>query len=63
MKFQIQYQVEYVTDIECEPEELSDYIADIDIPENSTSEYMDDSYYTLKILDDKGNDVTDEHLC
>ncbi len=42
--YTVRYTVEFETKITCLPEEIDDLAGDVDIPENSESKYVEDSF-------------------
>lgn len=53
MKVKVRYNVQYETEIEVEGEysedEISDLLSDIEIPENETSKYVENTFECLPI--------------
>lgn len=56
-KFNVQFSVSYNIQVECEPEDLKDEIANWNIPEEHDTEYVEDSFDVDSIEDEDGKKV------
>jgi len=57
MKYKVLFAVEYEVEIECESQDLSDEIADIDIPGFFGIRYVEDSFNLSSVCDENGVEV------
>ncbi len=57
MKYKVQFEVRFEVEIECDPEALDGMVADLAIPEDDQTKYVEDTFEVFSIEDEDGKDV------
>ncbi len=56
-EYTVEFQVTMRAKVKCKPEDLSDAVSDINIPESEEAEYVSDTFEVLSVTDKDGKDV------
>lgn len=56
-EFTVYFTATFVTKVRCKPSELSDELADIDIPESETCKYNPQTFEVESVQDNNGKQV------
>ena len=59
-EYTVEFEVMFRTKVKCKPEDLSDRISDINIPESEGVEYVSDTFDVLNVWDKDGKDVDED---
>jgi hypothetical protein len=56
----VQFEARFRVKVKCKPEDLADTIADLNIPEDSETKYIEDSFEIFDIEEVDGKDVDED---
>ena len=56
-EYTVQFEARFKAKIKCKPEDLADMIADLNIPEDDETQYVEDTFELFNVEDAEGNDV------
>lgn len=56
-EYTVEFQVTFRSKVKCKPEDLSDTVSDINIPESEDVEYVSDTFEVLSVQDKDGKTV------
>ena len=59
-EYTVEFQVTMRAKVKCKPEDVSDAVSDIDIPESEDVEYVSDTFEVLSVVDKDGKTVETE---
>ena len=59
-EYTVQFEARFKVKVKCKPEDLADTIADLNIPEDSETKYVEDTFEIFDIEDADGNDVDED---
>jgi hypothetical protein len=59
-EYKVQFEVRFKVKVKCKPEDLSDRITDLNIPEDQETQYVEDTFDLFSVEDADGNEVDPE---
>jgi hypothetical protein len=59
-EYTVQFEARFKVKVKCKPEDLSDRISDLNIPEDDETQYVEDTFELFDVEDAEGNDVDED---
>jgi len=59
-EYEVEFECRFRVKVKCKPEDLSDMVSNVNIPEDDETKYVEDSFDVFSIKDSEGNDVDGE---
>lgn len=56
-EYTVEFECRFRVKVKCKPEDLSDTVADLNIPEDDETKYVEDTFDVFSIEDEDGNEV------